>query len=622
MNEVATAAQTNGEEPGGGGLMSGNLYVKRSAMVAWDALAWILALGMFVLLRHDLNLSERVWEATLAYTGAAIALQIIGGLYLHLYLGRSRVGSFDEVTTLGALVFAVSMTLGAAFLTFAPVFSRGLAIAMPALAFVFMAAGRWVFRAAVTDPILRHRREGAKRAIIYGAGDIGHQVVQLVDTADEPPYTILGFIDDNPAKRYLRIRGHRVLGRGKDLVEIAESHRAEVVILAISTAQPSFIQDIADRLEPVGLRLVVVPPVREMIDGQVQLGQLREFNVLDLLGRRPVETDLSVVAALVTGRRVLVTGAGGSIGSELAAQVQALDPASLVLLDRDESALHAVQLRLYGSGLLDSDDIVLCDIRDVDALQAVFKRHRPEVVLHAAALKHLPVLERFPEEGWKTNVVGTYNVLSIAVEHGVTHVVNVSTDKAADATSVLGQTKRIAERLTAWYALTHGLPYVSVRFGNVLGSRGSVLYAFRTQIDRGGPVTVTHPDATRYFMTIPEACELVLQAGAIGDAGDVLVLDMGEPVRIVDVARRLIAESEREIDIVYTGLRPGEKLHEVLFSGDERGSTSSHPLISRVEVPALDPRQMLETARGVGVHDAGRLQGLADAGRRVDEGAA
>lgn len=368
---------------------------------------------------------------------------------------------------------------------------------------------------------------------------------------------------------------------------------------------------VADELEPAGVTLVVVPPVHEMIAGQVELGQLREFNVADLLGRRPIETDLSEIAHYVSGRRVLVTGAGGSIGSELAAQVRDLDPAALVLLDRDESALHAAELRLYGSGLLDRDDIVLCDIRDLEALQGIFRRHRPEVVLHAAALKHLPMLERFPEEGWKTNVVGTYNVLSCALEHGVKHVVNVSTDKAADATSVLGQTKRIAERLTAWYAVEHHVPYVSVRFGNVLGSRGSVLYAFRSQIDNGGPVTVTHPDATRFFMTIPESCELVLQAGALGDPGDVLVLDMGEPVRIVDVARRLIAEAKASVDIVYTGLRPGEKLHEVLFSTEEAGTLSSHPLISRVSVPALDPRAMLEGQNSADHVGVSRMHSLA-----------
>ena len=236
---------------------------------------------------------------------------------------------------------------------------------------------------------------------------------------------------------------------------------------------------------------------------------------------------------------------------------------------------------------------MLCDIRDDAALERVFDRHRPEVVFHAAALKHLPMLERYPEEGWKTNVLGTLNVLRCARRSGVRHFVNISTDKAADATSVLGQTKRLAERLTAWYANETGLPYLSVRFGNVLGSRGSVLDAFRSQIDRGGPVSVTHPEVTRFFMTIPEACELVLQAGAIGDHGEALVLDMGEPVRIVDVARRLIEQSERPIEVEYTGLRQGEKLHEVLLSSGEEPMPSRHPLITRVSVPGIEPVEVL-----------------------------
>ena len=211
------------------------------------------------------------------------------------------------------------------------------------------------------------------------------------------------------------------------------------------------------------------------------------------------------------------------------------------------------------------------------------------MVFHAAALKHLPLLERHPDEGWKTNVVGSRNVLRCAWKSGVTHFVNISTDKAADATSVLGQSKRLSERLTAWYAVRSGRPYLSVRFGNVLGSRGSVLDTFQAQIDRGGPVTVTHRDVTRFFMTIPEACQLVLEAGAIGAPGDVLVLDMGEPVRIMDVAQRLIEESNEDIEIRFTGLRQGEKLHEVLFSSEEVGTPSGHPLISRVAVPELDP---------------------------------
>ena len=251
-----------------------------------------------------------------------------------------------------------------------------------------------------------------------------------------------------------------------------------------------------------------------------------------------------------------------------------------------------MQLSIDGSGLLDGDGLLLCDIRDEAALAKVFDRHRPDVVFHAAALKHLPLLERHPEEGWKTNVLGSLNVLSCARSSGVEHFVNISTDKAADATSVLGQTKRLSERLTAWYAARSGLPYLSVRVGNVLGSRGSVLDTFRAQISRGGPVTVTDPEVTRFFMTIPEACQLVLQAGAIGKPGDVLILDMGEPVRILDVARRLIEESDQDIEIHYTGLRQGEKLHEVLFSREEAGSASGHPLISQVSVPLLDPAEV------------------------------
>ena len=367
----------------------------------------------------------------------------------------------------------------------------------------------------------------------------------------------------------------------------------QVVVLAISQASPQLIQRVSDRCTEAGIDLVVVPPLREMISGRIELDKLRAFNVADLLGRRPIETDLSGIAEHITGKVVLVTGAGGSIGSELARQVRQFDPAKLILLDRDESALHAAQLSIDGNGLLDTDDTVLCDIRDKDAVCAVFSRLAPEVVFHAAALKHLPMLERFPEEGWKTNVLGTLNVLECAATNGVQHFVNISTDKAADATSVLGQTKRVAERLTAWYAAESGLRYVSVRFGNVLGSRGSVLDTFRAQIERGGPVTVTDPEVSRFFMTIPEACELVLQASAIGRPGDVLVLDMGEPVRIVDVARRLIEESGKDVRVTFTGLREGEKLHEVLLSEAEIGSPTAHSLITQVSVPHVQPSDVL-----------------------------
>jgi len=312
----------------------------------------------------------------------------------------------------------------------------------------------------------------------------------------------------------------------------------------------------------------------------------------ELLGHEDVDTGVHAVAGFLTGRRVLVTGAGGSIGSELARQIAAYGPAELTLLDRDETGLQQTQLSIAGHGLLDTRDVVLTDIRDRDSLVQVFASRRPEIVFHAAALKHLPLLEQYPAEGWKTNVLGTLNVLSAAREAGVERFVNVSTDKAANPTSTLGATKRLAERLTAWFAEQTSEQYVSVRFGNVFGSRGSIVPVFQELIARGGPVTVTHPDATRYFMSIPEACHLVVQAAAIGSPGQVLLLDMGEPVRILDVARRLIARSGRSVDIVYTGLRPGEKLHEELSNCGDTVQRSLHPKISHARVPALSPDEL------------------------------
>ncbi len=285
---------------------------------------------------------------------------------------------------------------------------------------------------------------------------------------------------------------------------------------------------------------------------------------------------------------MLVTGAGGSIGSELCRAIHRFAPATLVKLDRDESGLHELQLSIEQRALLDERSLVVCNIQDLAALEEVFEEHRPEVVFHAAALKHLPLLEMWPTEAVKTNVLGTWNVLSTSLRYGVERLVNISTDKAADPCSVLGYTKRIAERLTATAASGAGGAYLSVRFGNVLGSRGSVLTTFRAQIEAGGPVTVTHPDVTRYFMTVQEAVQLVVQAGAIGDNGEVLVLDMGSPARIAEVARRLITLAERSVDIVFTGLRPGEKLNEVLFGRGEADLRPKHPLISHVPVPPID----------------------------------
>ncbi len=312
-----------------------------------------------------------------------------------------------------------------------------------------------------------------------------------------------------------------------------------------------------------------------------------------LLGRAPVPTDLAAATDLLGGRRVLVTGAGGSIGAELCRHLAAQRPARLVLLDHDETALYDLQLQLTGRALLDTPDLVLCDIRDEAALTAAFAAHRPDIVFHAAALKHLPILERHPAEAVKTNVWGTRNVLAASRAVGVTHVVNLSTDKAADPSSVLGYTKRVGEQLTASYGAGAAGSYVSVRFGNVLGSRGSVVETFTRQIEAGLPVTVTHPDARRYFMTVDEACEVILLAAAVGRPGEALIPDMGEPVRIVDLAERLMTQLGRRVSVELTGQRPGEKLDEDLFGAAEpRGVRPAHPRLSHVPVPPTHPDEL------------------------------
>jgi len=349
---------------------------------------------------------------------------------------------------------------------------------------------------------------------------------------------------------------------------------------------------VAGIAEPLGLQVKVMPLFEEILKGASKVDDLRDLSIEDLLGRHPVDTDVESIAGYLTGKKVLVTGAGGSIGSELCRQIHRFSPAELIMLDRDETGLQTAELNVFGHGLLDGREVVLADIRDVDALRSIFADRRPDVVFHAAALKHLPMLQQYPEEAWKTNVLGTLNVLNAARSVDVSAFINISTDKAADPESVLGHSKRLAERLTAQFGETIGRPYLSVRFGNVLGSRGSMLPVFTSMIQRGGPLTVTDPEVTRFFMTIPEACQLVVQAGAIGRAGEVLILDMGEPVRIIDIAHRMIEMSGREVEIVITGLREGEKLHEILRTEGEEDARPVHPKISHARVPVLDPTDL------------------------------
>lgn len=559
-----------------------------------DAGCWFGAAIALVAFRYDLDLNAVQWSTILLYSLIAAASQMLLGWLSGLYGGSHRVGSFVEATTLATITVGVGFLVGMAFIIGAPSFPQGIGFLAPFMTLLLMVAARFAARAVAVQLVQRHKATSkAERILLYGAGNAGRQVGTLFFSDPDSPYHVVGILDDDPRKRHRKYDFGRVVGKRKDMVTKARALNARTVLVTVPTASAKFLRDLSAELDAAKMKMLVLPPLREWAGGQLKLGDIHEFDVTDLLGRTAIKTDLSSIADYVRGKVVLITGAGGSIGSEIARQVNQFGPKELVCLDRDESALHSVQLSLYGRGLLDTPDMVLCDIRDKPALRKIFEAHRPEVVFHAAALKHLPLLEQYPDEGWKTNVHGTLDVLECAAEFEVQTFVNISTDKAADPTSVLGKTKRRAEELTAWFAQNHNGNYLSVRFGNVLGSRGSVLHTFTQQIDRGGPITVVHPDITRYFMTIPEACQLVIQAGAIGEGGQVLVLNMGEPVRILDIAKRLIRDSGKDIEVRITGLREGEKLHEVLFSGAEHSTPSQHPLISSVWVEPREPAEAM-----------------------------
>jgi dTDP-glucose 4,6-dehydratase len=555
---------------------------RKIVQVSWDISAWMLAIPLATYLRYDLNPPEGTFT-TIIRIGILLGIfqVLIGSLYQH-FRGRFIIGSFDEILGLGLstglVVFIGSVLL---FTLNPPPLPRSVPFIAGAFSLGFMLSGRFVLRAFRQNLNLDPDRE---KVLIYGAGDSGEQIVRQMIYTRSTNFVPVAFLDDDMDKKNLRIHGIRVIGNIGDLESATSKYKPSILVVAIAGIHSKELLELDRKCSGLNLKLRVIPTTSELIGGAVKLGDISEVTSEDLLGRRPINTDEKAISGFISGKRILITGAGGSIGSELARQVHRYKPAFVGILDRDESAIHSVQLSIDGQGLLSSDDLILADIRDESRIEEVFRKVKPQIVFHAAALKHLPLLERFPKEAYKTNVLGTQNVLNAAIKSKVEAFINISTDKAADPTSVLGKTKRTTEILTAKVKSEDLSRFLSVRFGNVLGSRGSVTTAFRYQIEKGGPVTVTDPNVTRYFMTIPEAVHLVLQAAVIGEHGETLILDMGQPVKIVDVARQMIARSGREIEIVFTGLREGEKLEEVLLSNSEESAVREHPLISHTKV--------------------------------------
>jgi FlaA1/EpsC-like NDP-sugar epimerase len=434
------------------------------------------------------------------------------------------------------------------------------------------------------EQLVTRRTATLLRTLVVGAGEAGRALARDLAAAPEFGLEPVAFVDDaliaanQPAP-------YPVLGGLADVARIAREESIDVVVLAIPGLDPVAFREVTDAAATAGASVRYLPSFVAALERRVVGSDMRWMDVGQLIGRDEVHVSSREAAAIIEDRVVLVTGAGGSIGSELCRQVFGFSPRRLVMLDHDESNLHRLQLELFGQGLLDSDDCVVADIRDRERIDQVFADVRPDVVFHAAAHKHLPLLERHPCEAVKSNVVGTENVLWAALKYEADRFILISTDKAADPTSVLGATKRLAELLVQQEQGGH-TKVASVRFGNVLGSRGSLLSVLAEQMSRGLPMTVTHPDMTRFFMTIEEAAGLVVEAARLAENGEVFVLDMGEPVRIVDVVQSFARLMHRgEVEIRFTGMRPGEKLHETLFSKHETPRSTAHPRIHRTDVP-------------------------------------
>lgn len=445
-------------------------------------------------------------------------------------------------------------------------------------------------RLVVRMLLLMNQREGdalENSLVIIGAGDAGAMIAREMIQRGESK-KLVGFLDDDSTKVGKKILGYTVLGVSDDIADIAAQNELREIVIAMPSVKGSIIRGIADKCKQTGCKVKVLPGIYELIDGKVSMQQLRNIDIEDLLRRDSIQLDMQAISAYIEGKTVLVTGAGGSIGSELCRQISKARPEKLLLLGRGENSIYEIHQELIERFGPDMYIPIIADIRDEDRLETVFSRYKPQLVFHAAAHKHVPLMEAQPEEAVKNNIFGTRNVALAADKHGAEAFVMISTDKAVNPTSVMGATKRIAELVVQDINKRSKTMYAIVRFGNVLGSRGSVVPLFKKQIAKGGPITITDPEMVRYFMTIPEAAQLVLQAGTFSKGGEVFLLDMGEPVKILDMARDLVSlhglVPDKDIKFVFTGLRPGEKLYEELLTAEEGTQKTTHDRIFQAPI--------------------------------------
>jgi len=553
------------------------------------ALIIVSVMGSFAL-RLDVGQLPYYFPAVLIMMGVALLTKVpvyyAFGLYrrLWIYASTSELRLITVAVTTASVLTSGLMLLLISLGWVIPGMPRSSLGIDWLISLVLIGGSRFALR-ILAEQSATPRNGKTRKVLIIGAGDAGALVVRELQKTSQLNLLPIGFLDDDLAKQKQEINGVPVIGTVTDIPDVLEDRPVDEVIIAIPSAAGNVLRFVTDACRIKGIPSRTMPGINELIGGKVSVSRLREVDITDLLRREPVKIDNRLVGSSLSGKRVLVTGAGGSIGREISRQVARWGPSELVLLGHGENSIFDALLELQEDYGTLSIHPIIADVRDLSRLQAIFQAHRPEVVFHAAAHKHVPLMEYNVEEAITNNVVGTRNVVRISTDFDVERLVLISTDKAVKPINVYGATKRLAEMIVIDAAQRTGRTFTVVRFGNVLGSRGSIVPRFKSQIARGGPVSITHPDMERYFMTIPEAVHLVLQAAAMGQGGEAFILNMGDQIRILELAEDLIRlsglEPGRDIEIAFTGIRPGEKLSEDLWEQGAHFQPTAHSEIFR-----------------------------------------
>ena len=578
------------------------LFIRRTGLIVYDILAIMLSSALGLLMRFDLNyhlISNKLWvEMIWRYLPINIIVTIIVFYLFKLYQSLwSYAGITEMASTLEAcIISSILQALGMGLFNYKMPRSYYFLYGM-CLVFLVIAS-RFAYRLFRTWVEKRTSKAVNRNVMVIGAGEAGNSLIREMNSSRYIKKNVMCVIDDDPKKVGNYIHGVKVVGTREDILEYAALYDIDEIIIAMPSMSKKEQKEVLDICKETKCELKTLPGIYQLVNGEVNVSQLRKVDVEDLLGRDSIEVDLDSIMNYVNGKVVLVTGGGGSIGSELCRQIASKKPKQLIILDIYENSAYDIQQELKLNHPQLNVKVLIASVRNTKRMEDIFAEYKPDIVYHAAAHKHVPLMEDSPNEAIKNNVMGTWKTAQAAVNNGVKKFVMISTDKAVNPTNIMGATKRICEMIVQAYNNKGTTEFVAVRFGNVLGSNGSVIPLFRKQIAAGGPVTVTHPDIIRYFMTIPEAVSLVLQAGAFAKGGEIFVLDMGEPVKILDLAKNLIRLSGyvpgEDIEIRFTGLRPGEKLYEELLMKEEGMKETSNRLIHIGKPIEFDEKEFFE----------------------------